>query len=77
MEYPVEQGGDGEGDTDERTGSAHVEEGAGGANGRAHEDKGAEGADEVGDGNEKRVGGADMMVAAGEVMTEFVGEKDG
>jgi len=77
VEYPVEHGGDGEGDTDKRTGSAHVEEGASGANGRAHEDKSTEGADEVGDGNEKGVGGADMMVAAGEVMTEFVGEKDG
>ena len=77
MKDAVEKGGDGEDEADQWTGSTNVKESAGGANGRAHEDEGAEGADEGWKGNEERVAGANVMVSAGEVMTEFVGEKDG
>jgi hypothetical protein len=73
----VEKGGDGKDEANQWTGSANVEESAGGANGRAHEDESAESAYEGWKGNEEGVAGANVMVAAGEVMTEFVGEKDG
>ena len=77
MKDAVEKGGDGKDEADQWTGSTNIKESADGANGRAHEDESAEGADEGWKGNKERVAGADMMVAAGEVMTEFVGEKDG
>ena len=76
MKDAVEKGRDGKDEADQWAGSANVKESAGGANGRAHQDKSAEGADEGWKGNEERVAGANVMVAAGEVMTEFVGEKD-
>jgi hypothetical protein len=76
MKDAVEEGGDGKDEADQWTGSANVEEGTGGANGGAHEDEGAEGTDEGWKGNEEGIAGANVMVAAGEVMTEFVGEKD-
>jgi hypothetical protein len=77
MKNAVEKGRDGKGEADQWAGSANVKESAGGANGRAHEDEGAEGADEGWKGNKKGIAGANVVVAAGEVMTEFVGEKDG
>ena len=73
----VEKGGDGKDEADQWARRANVKESAGGANGRAHENEGAECADEGWKGNEERVAGANVMVTAGEVMTEFVGEKDG
>lgn len=77
MKDAVEKGGDGKDEADQWTGSANVKESAGGANGRAHEDEGAEGTDKGWKWNKERVAGANVMVAASEVMTEFVGEKDG
>jgi len=77
MKYAIQKGRNGKDKTDERAGSADVEEGAGGANGGAHEDKGAKGADERGEGNEEGVAGVDVMMAAGEEMAEFVREKNG
>jgi hypothetical protein len=77
MEYAIDHSGNGKNKTGKRAGGADVKESARGANLRTDEDEGAEGADEVGEGNEKRVGGADVMVAAGEEMAEFVGEKNG
>ena len=77
MKYAVDKGGNGKDKTDQRAGGADIEEGAGSANGRAHEDKGAKGADERGEGNEEGVAGVNVMVAASEEMAEFVGEKNG
>ena len=77
MNDAVEKGGNGKDEADQWARSANVKESASGTNGRAHEDEGAEGADEGWKGNEERVTGANVMVTAGEVMTKFVGEKDG
>jgi hypothetical protein len=76
MKDAIEKSGDGKDEADQWTGSANVKESAGGANGGAHEDEGAEGADKGWKGNEEGVAGANVMVAAGEVVTEFVGEED-
>jgi hypothetical protein len=73
MEYAIDQGRNCKDETRERAGGADVKESASGANLRTYQDERAEGADEVGEGNEKRVGGANVMVAAGEEMAEFVG----
>jgi hypothetical protein len=77
MKYAIDQGRNCKDETRERAGGADVKERARGANLGTYQDKGAEGADEVGEGNEKRVGGADVVVAAGEKMAEFMGEKNG
>jgi len=77
MQDAVQESGSGEDKANERAGSADVEECAGGANGRAHEDEGAESADEAREGNEEGVAGVNVMVTAGEEMAQFVGEKNG
>jgi hypothetical protein len=73
----VDQGGNGENEADQGAGSADVEECAGGADGGADQNECAEGADEGWEGKEERIAGANVMVAAGEEMAEFVGEQDG
>ena len=73
----VDERGDRDEEADERTGGADVEERAVGANGRTDEDEGAQRADERGKRNEERIAGADVMMAAGEEVAEFVGEKNG
>ena len=77
MKYAIQKGGNSKDKTDERAGSADIEEGSGGANGRAHKDEGAKGADERGEGNEERVAGVNVVMAASEEMAEFVCEKNG
>jgi hypothetical protein len=77
VENAVGECRNGENEACEWTGSANIEEGAGGANRRTNEDEGAEGADEGGKRNEERIGGANVMIAAGEEMAELVSEKDG
>ena len=77
VKYAEDEGGYGKDKTGERTGGANVKQGAGSANRRTYQDEGAEGTDEVGEGNEKRVGGMNMMPAAGEEMAELVGEENG
>jgi hypothetical protein len=72
-----DQSGDGDDEADKWAGGAHVEKSAARANRRTNHDKGAEGADEGWKRNEERVGGMDVMVAAGEVVAEFVDEQDG
>lgn len=67
---------DGENKSHERAGGADIEEGAGGANGRAHEDKSAEGADERGEGNEEWVAGVNVVMPASEEVTQFVCKKN-
>jgi len=76
MEDAVEESGNGEDETDERAGSADIKQGAVGEDGGANQDEGAEGAVQVWEGNEKRVGGANMVVTAGEEMAEFMGEEN-
>ncbi len=77
MEKAEDEGRDGENKSHERAGGTDIEEGAGGANGRAHEDEGAEGADERGEGNEKGVAGVNVVMPASEEVTQFVSEKNG
>ena len=77
MKDAINQSGNGEDKADERAGSAYVKKRTRGANRRAHEDERAESADERGEGNEERVACMNVMVAAGEEMAEFVGEKNG
>lgn len=72
-----EQSGNGEKKADERAGGADIEEGASGADGRTDHDESTEGADEGREGNEERIAGMDVMVAAGEEVAEFVGEENG
>src|SRR5258705_9787556 len=75
MEDAVEESGNGEDETDERAGSADIKQGAVGEDGGANQDEGAKGAVQVGEGNEKRVGGANMVVTAGEEKVGVVGEE--
>jgi len=77
MKDTVDKSRDGEDEADERAGSADIQQGAVGEDGRTNQDEGAEGAVQVGEGNEKRIGGANVMVAASKEMTELVGEEDG
>lgn len=70
------QGWNGEDETNERAGSADVEQGARRSNRRANENEGAKRSDERGKGNEERVAGANVMVAASEEMTEFVSKQN-
>ena len=77
MQDAVDESRNGKGETDERTCSADVKQGAVGQDWRANQDEGPEGAVQVGEGNEKRIGGANMMIAAGKEMTQFVREKNG
>ena len=77
VEDAVDESGNGENETDERAGSADIKQGAVGEDGRANQNEGAEGAVQVGEGNEKRIAGANMMVAASEKMAEFMGEQNG
>ena len=72
MEDAVDESRNGENETDERAGSPDVKQGAVGEDGRANQDEGAEGAIQVGERNEKRIGGANVVVAAGKEMAEFV-----
>ena len=75
--------GDGQGqrrhrdeETDQRAGDGHIEQSATIDDRRANSDESAEGADERGRGNEIWIRGVDAVVAAGEVVAEFVGEQD-
>ena len=72
----VDQRGNGDQEANERAGSADVKERACGANGRADEDERAERADQRRKGNEKRIAGMNMVAAAGEKMSEFVGQEN-
>ena len=63
--------------TYERAGSADVKEGAGSSNRRANQNECAKRADERGKGNKKGIGGANMVMAAGEKMSQLMCEKNG
>src|SRR5260370_38181106 len=77
MQDAIDKSGNSEDETDERAGSADIKQGAIRADGRADQDEGAERAGQVGEGNEKRGGRANMMIAAGKEIAEVVGEEDG
>ena len=77
MENAVGQCGNGKDETHKRAGSADVKEGAGGSNRRANQNKRAKSANEGGKWDEKRIGGANVMMAAGEKVAQFMGEKNG
>src|SRR6266481_3632581 len=72
----IDQRGNSDQEADERPRSVDVKERACSANGRTDEDERAERADQRGKGNEKRIAGMNMVVAAGEKMSEFVGEEN-
>ena len=69
--------GDGYDEADERAGGADVKERAAGANRRANHDESAEGADQRRKWDKEGIAGVDVVVAAGEVVSEFVHEQDG
>ncbi len=77
MEDAIDERGDGEDKTDKRAGGADIKKGTVRTNGRAHKDKSAKSADERREGNEKRIAGANVVVAASEKVTELMGEKNG
>jgi hypothetical protein len=76
VENAIGKSGNRQKKTRERTGSADIKESASGADRGPNENESAERADERREGNEKRIGGANMMVAAGKEMAELVSEKN-
>ena len=76
MENAVGERGNGKHETDERAGSADVKKGACGSNRRANQNERAEGANEGGKGNKKRIGGTNVMMAAGEKVSQLMREKN-
>lgn len=77
MNDSVEKSRDGEEEAYERARSAHIKEGAVGANGGANQNESAERANERRKRKEVRIAGADVVMAAGEEVAEFVGKKNG
>ena len=69
--------GHGDDEADERAGGADVKECPARADRRANHDEGAERADERWERDEERIGGMNVVVAAGEVVAELVDEQDG
>ena len=64
-------------ESEERAGGADVKECALGSNRRADEDECAECAYEAGERHEIGIAGVDVMVAAGEIVAEFVNQENG
>jgi hypothetical protein len=77
MENPVDYSGNGEEKSHQRAGSAYIEKSACCADWRANEDESAEGAIDIWKGNEEGIARPNVMMAAGEKVAQFVGEKDG
>ena len=76
MENAVKKSGDGENESNEGARSTDVKESAGGANRRTEEDKSAEGSDERRERNKKRIAGVNVMVTAGEKVSELMSKKN-
>lgn len=76
VKEPKNERGNGKDETNQRTGSANVEKRARGADGRTNQDERTEGANDRREGNEKRVAGMNVMMAASEEMAELVSEKN-
>ena len=77
MENAIDERGDGEDKADKGAGGADIKKGTVRTNGRAHEDESTKSADERREGNEERIAGANVVVAASEKVTELMGEKNG
>ena len=77
VQNAISEGWDGEDKADKRSGSTYIEQRSRGTNGRTNQDESAEGAHKRGERHKERIAGADVVMAASEVMTEFVCEKDG
>jgi len=77
VEETKDERGNGKDKTDQRAGGADIEESAGGANRRTHEDERAKSADERRKGNEEGIAGVDVVMAARKKMAEFMGQKNG
>src|SRR5260370_18178213 len=77
VEQAVGERGDGQNKSRQGTGRDYVKERPSGANRRTNQNECAERADERRKGNKKRVAGADVMMAAGEKMAEFMREQNG
>lgn len=77
VEHAVDKCRYSENETDERARGADIKQRTVGADRRTNQDKCAKGANQRGKRNEKRIAGADVMMAAGEEVAEFVCEKDG
>ena len=76
VEDSIDERGNGEKKAYERARRADVEQGTGGADGRADQDECTESANERGSGDEERVARANVMMAAGKKMAEFVRQKN-
>ena len=74
MNDSVEKSRDGEDEAHKRARSANIKEGAVGANGGADQNESAERANERREGKEVRITGANVMMAAGEEVAEFMGK---
>ncbi len=77
MNDPVEKSRDGKDEAHKRARSANIKEGAVGADGGADQNESAERANERWKRKEVRIAGANVMMAAGEEVAEFVGKKNG
>jgi hypothetical protein len=76
VENAIGESGNRQNKTGEGAGSADIEESPRGANRGTDENESAEGTDERREGNEKRIGGTDAMITAGEEVAELVSEKN-
>ena len=76
MQDAENQRGDGDDETDQRADGADVKQCASGADGRAHQNESAERADQRGKGNEERIAGVNVVMAAGEKMAEFMSQQN-
>jgi hypothetical protein len=77
MNDSVEKSRDCKDEAHERARSANIKEGAVGANGGANQNESAERAYERRKRKEIRIGGANVMMAAGKEVAEFMGKKNG
>ena len=77
MKDSVEKSRDGKDEAHERARSANIKEGPVGANGGADQDESAERTNERRKGKEVRIARANVMMAAGEEVAEFVRKKNG
>jgi hypothetical protein len=76
MEDTVGESGDRQNKAGEGAGRADIEESTRGANRGTNENESAESANKRREGNEERIGGADVVVPASEEMAELVSEKN-
>jgi hypothetical protein len=76
MESSINECRNGENEADKRTRCADIEEGACRTDRGSDENECSKGSDESGSGDEERIAGANMVMAAGEEMTKFMRQKN-